>query len=153
VDNFTLNRPLLITLFQIPLPLLYTSPWINIMWFRLEVYTVSRRGWFAPDTFPPFISHNPATSAISFLLYFHSLQRFPLNSSPIPHYLHKISFPYLFITHYQIFIHYQIPSCTCIRGRGPTTPPLDMAVSSAVRFCRCLEPDRTPEVTPRGAFG
>jgi hypothetical protein len=22
------------------------------MWFRLEVCTVARRGWFAPDTFP-----------------------------------------------------------------------------------------------------
>jgi hypothetical protein len=52
MDNFTLNCPLLITLFQIPLPLLHTSPWINIMWFRLEVCTVARRGWFAPDTSP-----------------------------------------------------------------------------------------------------
>jgi hypothetical protein len=51
-NNFTLNRPLLITLFQIPLSLLRTSPWINIMWFRLEICTITRRSWFAPDTFP-----------------------------------------------------------------------------------------------------
>lgn len=52
VDNFTFNHPLLITLFQIPSHSLRTSPWINIMWFRLEVYMVARRGWFSPDTFP-----------------------------------------------------------------------------------------------------
>jgi hypothetical protein len=52
MGNFTLNRPLLITLFEITLQHRRTSPWINIMWFRLEVCTVARRGWFAPDMFP-----------------------------------------------------------------------------------------------------
>jgi hypothetical protein len=27
------------------------------MWFRLEVCTVARRGWFAPDTFPIWVSY------------------------------------------------------------------------------------------------
>jgi hypothetical protein len=52
VYNFALNYPLLITLFQIPSHSPRTSPWINIMWLRLKICTVARRGWFAPDMFP-----------------------------------------------------------------------------------------------------
>jgi hypothetical protein len=68
----------------------FTSPAMYV-WYEQPCRALRLSSAVAPKFGPP-ISHSRATSAFSFLLYLHPVQRFPLNPSPTPHYNHKISF-------------------------------------------------------------
>jgi hypothetical protein len=63
-----------------------------------------------------------------FLLFFHLPQRFPLNTLPIPHYNHKISFSIptfypLSIFHSLIIHHGPTTQCQTVQGRMNSEPP------------------------------